>query len=140
MLFASPAQVSLLGVDLDAVELVAIDRKAERLSEEWSDIGPHLVFADVPEQRAVVRIRRRLDDAQSANFVGAIAPGAQGAFSMRASHSAAENIAVELDATVVVISVEHDLSRSKGAVQTIACLALSADGVVDPIAAQEIAP
>jgi len=140
MLWISPEQVTLLGVDLDTVEFVAVDRKAQRLVTEWSDIGRHAVFADVPEERVTIRIRRRLDTSIGAGFANAITPGALGAFSLRASHTTAGSANVTVSASVVVLAIEHDLSRTRGASQTITCLAVSTDGALDPFTAQEKTP
>ncbi|RMD63572.1 MAG: hypothetical protein D6824_05145, partial [Planctomycetota bacterium] len=59
MLLLSPHRTTLLGKTLGGVQLVALDRRAPRLVREWSDLGPHLVFADAAEQLVQLRIVRR---------------------------------------------------------------------------------
>ena len=56
MLILNPRHVRF-GPDLwPDVSLVAIEREAARLALEWSDLGPHPVFADAPEQQLTIRI------------------------------------------------------------------------------------
>ena len=59
MLWLNPTEVHLLGVALDGVLAVSVDRFATRTAEERGDLGPHVVFVDAPEQRVSVRVRRR---------------------------------------------------------------------------------
>ncbi len=138
MLLLSPHRTTLLGKTLGGVQLVALDRRAPRLVREWSDLGPHLVFADAAEQLVQLRIvRRPIDPADAA---ASFAPGAQGALTVSAATGAAQSAAIDLSCQVVIEAVEHDFSDRKGAVQTIRCLALSSDGAQDPITITERTP
>ena len=47
MLVMNPRSVSFDGELLEDVTSVVIDRRGERVVVEWSDEGPHAVFADV---------------------------------------------------------------------------------------------
>ena len=60
MLLLNPQSVKFgAAVWLD-VTAVIVDRDTERAAVEWSDLGPHVVYADAPEQRITVRVTRRL--------------------------------------------------------------------------------
>lgn len=60
MVILSPHSVTFAGLDLGPVDALVIDRAAARLAEEWSDLGPHRAFVDVPEQRVDLRLTQRL--------------------------------------------------------------------------------
>lgn len=128
MLLLKPRSVSLLGVTLTDVDALAVDRRTSKQAEERTDLGPHIVFADAPEQRVSVSITRSLTRDEPSPF----RPGQQGAlgFTAAPSDSAASNRA--FSATVVILSVDHDFTRT-GARQRIYALALSSDGANDPI-------
>lgn len=135
MLILNPPTVRFGPHAFDDVTLLAIDRLAERTVEEWSDFGPHPVFADIPEQRTVIRIVRRLlrDDVSSPR------PGDQHTITFRVSPNLSDADRRMISATAVVTSVTHQLGPSKGAQQTLTLTALSPDGATDPLTVTTIA-
>jgi hypothetical protein len=133
MLSLSPSTVTLLSHTLDQVDAVAIDRRSGPLAEERTDNGPHLVFADAPEQRITIAITRTLTRDEPT----LVRPGDMGELRLTAAPSASDARRRTIVATVVVVSVEHDLLNRAGATvarQRLALLALSPDGHTDPIA------
>lgn len=139
MLILNPPTVQLGPHTLDDVALLAIDRVAHRKAEEWSDAGPHPVFADVPEQRTVVRIVRRLERDDPAPPL----PGEQHtlAFHTSPNLSDADRRRISI-AAAVVTAVTHQVGggpSGRGAQQTITLTALSPDGASDPISITTIA-
>ena len=58
MVWINPSAVTFGGEAIDHAESVSIDREAVRAVEEYSDDGPHVVFADVPAQLAGAVLRR----------------------------------------------------------------------------------
>lgn len=129
MVWINPSAVTFGGEAIDHAESVSIDREAVRAVEEYSDDGPHVVFADVPAQRVRVRLVRRLTGAGLGGFV----PGDLGALRFRASANAGDGGSTVTVAQAVVRSVTHALSRSGEARQTIEFVAVSSDGATDPV-------
>lgn len=133
MIVLSPREVSLLGLTLGGVESVAVSRRARKLVEEWSDIGPYCVLVDVPEQRVEVTLRRVI----TADESWSPTPGQAGLLTLRVAASAASPRARTLSAAVVVTAVEHDAGPAGGVRQRIEMAAVSATGFQDPVAQQE---
>ncbi len=129
MIWLNPQTVDLGGVALSEVRQVAVDEKPEKLIVDFSDAGPHVAFADVPERRSTVKIRRRV----LANETLGIAVGDERVFEMRTSATAGDGSGVIVTATVVVTSVQYRLDRHDGAEQTIEAVAVSADGSTAPV-------
>lgn len=128
MLVIRPWSVTLLGKSLHNVEALTVDRLSGGLALERSDKGPHVVFADAPEQRVVIRVRRQLtaDEATPAR--------AGEAGELRWTRSAGTDAGSrEFVASVVVERVEHELSARAGAAQRIEMVAISMDGAADPV-------
>jgi len=131
MIWLNPANVSFGSLTLDNVESVSIDRASSRFVEDYSDLGPHVVFADSPRQRVTVRIVRTVIENEDFEPVPGEMAGL--AFSPALNASASSVASVSID-NAVVFSVSHDLSKARGATQTIVFRAVSSDGVTDPIA------
>lgn len=128
MLVLNPERVTFAGQSWEGVESIAIDRLAHRLVQEWSDAGPQMVWADVPEQRVRLALVQRLDR-------GAIEgplPGALGLLRFEAARSGSDAGRVTIEAQVVVGDVRHEVTR-KGGLRSIVLWALSSDGVSDPV-------
>jgi hypothetical protein len=133
MLWLSPERVELLGASLSGVTMVSVDRVTTRLAEEWSDLGPHVVFADAAEQRVTVTVRRGAQGGEGLLTPAAIRPGAQGTLTLRANPSAGDGKGTSVTASVVVTGVEHGAGAKRGVEQTIRMVAVSSDGALDPI-------
>lgn len=133
MLLLNPQAVKF-GVALwPDVVAVLVDRTPELQVVEWSDTGPHAVFADVPEQRVTLRVSRRLlrDTPVSPR------PGDSAELVAYSSPTAGDALRQRLRAACVVTHVTHEFSTQRGAIQTVTLVALSADGATDPIAIED---
>jgi len=130
MLALRPQSVVLLGVALTDVDALAVDRRTTRHAEERTDLGPHVVFADAPEQRVSVTITRTLTRDEPTS----LRPGQQGELRFTTSPSDSDAKRRVFSATVVVLSVDHDLTARTGVRQRIHAVALSPDGAADPVA------
>ena len=129
MLWLNPDYVTLGSERLDHVSSITIDRSPHKSALEWSDLGPHLAFADVPEQRIDIRISRTLTDSASID----LKPGDQVTLVARRAATASATDIERLSASVVILSIQYTLSRTRGATQHIHALAISSDGASDPI-------
>lgn len=135
MLILTPASVRFDTLTLDDVTLIAVERSAERAVVEWSDLGPHPTFADVPEQRTTVKLSRRV-------FRGELASpnlGQLGELSFVVSPAGTAAATRKHAAQCVVLAVRYDLvngasGAAKGpiAAQTIELVALSSSGSAEP--------
>ncbi len=130
MLILNPARVRFAGAAWEDVTRIAIDREAARPIAEWGDAGPHVVLADVPEQRVRITIERQL----VRDGMDGPRPGESGELTFYASPAGSEAGRVRVRATGVVIAVTHELSGRKGAIRTVELLAVSSDGAADPVA------
>lgn len=129
MLLLNPRVVKFGGVVWESVAAVAVDRRAQKTVEEWSDLGPYATLADVPEQRVRITVLQELTREE----VGSPRPGESGVVSFFTSPGDADAGRRKVSATAVVLDVSHELSLKKGAVRTITLAAVSADGAADPI-------
>jgi hypothetical protein len=129
MLALNPDRVRFAGVLWDSVTRAAIDRGAARQVVEWSDAGPHVVLADVPEQRVLITIERQL----TRDGIDAPRPGESGELTFYAAPAGSGAGRVRVRATCVVLSVTHELSGRKGAVRRVELIAVSGDGATDPV-------
>lgn len=133
MLLPLPDTLSFDGLALPDAAAVLIDRAAARAVLDWSDAGPHPVFADVPEQRTTITIVRTLTRGDFA----APAPGQAGelAFLFSAAGTSTDADRRRFSAQCVVRDVRHEMNPAAAAArQSITLLALSPDGATDPIA------
>lgn len=128
MLLLNPRLVTFNTVRWDDIALVAIDRAAGREVVEWSDLGPHVVLADVPEQRIEIRIIQELtrDDITIPH------PGDAGELVLHTSPASTDAGRKEISARAVILRVQHELSLKRGATRTITLIAISPDGADDP--------
>ena len=129
MLILNPRQVRFGPSTWADVSLVAIDRDASRLALEWSDMGPHPVMADAPEQRLTIRVVQEVsrDDLNSPR------PGDLGTLTLFTSPTGADARRRKVTCSCVITGVSHDLSLSRGTQRRITLTALSPDGAADPI-------
>jgi hypothetical protein len=135
-----PDHVSFGPHTLDDVLWLAVDRAAERTALEWSDDGPHAVFADVPEQRVTLRLTRLIVGQAPSSVV----PGERHTLAAEFAATAA-SARRRLTVSAVVTGVEYQLTGPSAAAgsaratrQHITLVALSPDGVADPVAIQDL--
>lgn len=137
MLALRPRGVRVMGVALDDVESIAIERRATRVAEEWTDAGPHVAFVDVAEQRVSATIVR----APAGDAADLFRPGQQGTVEFEASANLSgghRGGARRFIATGVVVETSFGAHGEKGARQRIALTLVSADGLSDPL--MEVGP
>lgn len=128
----TPTTVTFGSLTLDAIAAVTVDRLAVREAVEFGDLGPHVAFADIPEQRTLVTLTRRLDRPD----LTALRPGDQAELTLTAAAGASDAARTRLTATCVVHTVRHQLNTTTPkptALQTITLLAISPNGASDPI-------
>lgn len=128
-----PTTVTFGTLTLNSIVAATIDRLAARDAVEFGDAGPHVAFADIPEQRTTITLTRRLE----APDLTALRPGDQAELTLTAGVGATDAARTRLTATCVVHSVRHQVSVNSPrptATQTITLLAVSPTGATDPIA------
>lgn len=135
MVWLDPDRASItigaLKIDLPAVSLVVIDRRATHLAVEHGAGGPHASFVDAPEQRVELRLVRRVQAAEPPAPL--LRPGALGVLSFRAATAASDLGGLHVSASVVVTGVEHAIDAKRGLEQTIRMIGVSPDGSADPV-------
>jgi hypothetical protein len=129
MLFLNPTHVTLAATELDNVSSIMLSRRATKTIVDYDDAGPHPVFADVPEQRAEIVIRRTLTRDEGA-------PAALGdqedlSFTTAPNTSSAQRRAISM--SLVVTAIEHTIARSGGCEQTIRAVAVAPSPTTDPV-------
>jgi hypothetical protein len=133
MLMLSPRVVKFGAVVVERVVAVAFDRAAAKSVVEWGDGGPHVVFADVPEQRVTVTVRQVLTREDAADLV----PGTSGTLVVYAGPTGAEGGRRKISGTAVLMASESDVRGGEGvevsAGRTLRFVMVSADGAADPI-------
>jgi hypothetical protein len=134
MLLLNPHSVKFGSARWDDVAALAVDRGASRLNLEWSDSGPHVVFADVPEERLTIRVTRRLQ--REATF--GPRPGDAGELVAYTSPTAADASRRRVRIESVVTAVSHEIS-AKAALQTVTLVGVSSNGAVDPVVIEDAA-
>jgi len=129
MLLLNPRKVTFAGLLWDDVAAVTIDRSAKRTALEWSDLGPHAVLADVPEQMVRIRVVQHV----ARDDIGMPRPSDEGELIFHTSPAGADSPRRRIRAQCVILDVTHELSLKHGALRTITLVALSTDGAADPI-------
>jgi len=130
MIWLDPKTVVLGSAPLTEVRQVSVEERAEKLLVEFTDNGPHPAFADVPERRSVVKIRRRVLGNENLG----LGVGDERLFEMRTAPSGTDAAGVTVTATVVLTGIWYRVDRHDGAEQTIEAVAVSANGLSDPVA------
>jgi hypothetical protein len=124
MLLLNPRLVSFSSARREDIALIAIDRSPHREVVEWSDLGPHAVLADVPEQRIQIKVLQELtrDDITIPH------PGDAGELVFHTSPTSSDAGRKRISTQAVILRVEHEVSLKRGALRTITLIALSEDG------------
>jgi len=137
----TPDIVKFGTLTLDGVLWLAVERSAERLAIEWTDSGPHAVFADAPEQRVMLRLTRRIVGQAPAS----VAPGQREMLTADFAPGGSGGKRRRLTVTAVVTSVEYQFAgadassgSSRSTRQEISFVALSTDGAAEPVAIQDV--
>ncbi|MFT5424121.1 MAG: hypothetical protein ACI89L_001914 [Phycisphaerales bacterium] len=129
MLVLKPRQVAFDGDTWGNVSSVAISRTAETMVVEWSDDGPHVVMADVPEQRVSVELVQSLlgEDMDEPK------PGRMGTLSFETGSSSTDATTDTVSMTAVIERVWYEVSVSRGSSRRVRLVAVSSDGTADPV-------
>ncbi len=137
----TPDIITFGPLTLDNIQYLAVDRAAERLAAEWTDSGPHAVFADVPEQRVTLRLTRRILGQAPASVVPGQRETLTADFAPHSSGAKRRRLTV----TAVVTSVDYQFAgadaasgSSRSTRQAITFIALSPDGSADPVTIQDL--
>lgn len=129
MLLLHPRRVTFGSATWGDVESVAVERSAEKVIAQWSDDGPHVVLADVPEQRVTVKVVQALQG----GTVDAPVPGEQAALAFETSPNSSGASVTTVSMVAVVLGVSYGVTRKAGSSRTIELMAISTDGSADPV-------
>ena len=132
MLILNPREVRFGSALWEDVVAISIDRAAHKTVEEWSDLGPYAVFADVPEQKVRVTIVQEV----ARDDVNVPRPGEAGTLEFHTSPTASDAGRKKVSCAAVVLESRHELSIRKGAIRTVILAAIS-DGAADPVSTSE---
>lgn len=128
MISLFPTSVTLGATELRCVESVAVNRTADKLIVDHSDLGPHVAFVDVPERRITIVVRRRVHEDEPTPAK----PGDSVTLAFQTGETASPAKTRKVSASVIVTGLVHEHTR-RGLVQTITMIAWSTDGAADPI-------
>ncbi len=132
MLILNPRSVVLGSARLGDVVSVAIERRAARLAVEWTDLGPHAAFADVPEQRVDVRIVQEVGEGAP----DGPSPGQSVTLSLVTSPAGGDSARQRLSASGVVTGCRYEVVQTalgERTRRTIDVVLVSPDGAADPV-------
>lgn len=129
MIVLNPQRVTFGSVELRHVVSVAVNRKAELLVVDYSDLGPHVAFVDAPRQRVTVTIVRSVVE----NELTSLEPGQSATLMFRTAPTAASPKSLQVSMTAVVATVEFDTTAKRGMEQTVTLVAVSEDGAAEPV-------
>lgn len=132
MLILNPRAVRFGGAVWEEVAAVVVDRQAKRAVTEWSDLGPQAVLVDAPEQLVTVRVVQRV----ARDDIGTPVPGESGELTFATAPAGGDTPRRRVVVQCVVTDVTHELSIKNGAVRTVKLIAVSSDGVADPVSVE----
>src|SRR4051812_22202598 len=121
MLLLNPRLVTFANTRWDDIALIAIDRSPHKEVVDWSDLGPHAVFADIPEQRIEIKVLQEL----ARDDITVPHPGDSGELSFHTSPTSSDAGRRKISTQAVILRVEHELSLKRGALRTITLIAIS---------------
>ena len=136
----NPQVVRFEDLVFEDVTAVEVDRTAARVAEDWTDLGPHAGFVDVPEVRTVVRITRRLAPEGPGAVPGPL-PGRLGELTFYTSPTWSSAGQKRIRIRAVVTQVIHRLRPPTGSParaqptpeQIITLIGESTNGALDPV-------
>ena len=133
MLILNPRAVRFGGAEWEDVSAVVVDRQAKRTVTEWSDLGPQVVLVDAPEQLVTVRVVQQV----AGDDIGTPVPGESGELGFATAPAGGDTPRRRVVAQCVVTDVTHELSIKNGAVRTVKLVAVSSDGIADPVTVED---
>jgi hypothetical protein len=134
VLIVDPREVSFGSATWGRVTSVAIERRAAKSFAEYGADGPHVILADVPEQRVEVTVVQEL----LADDMDAPVPGELAALSFETALNSSSSGRKTVSMNAVVLGVKYGVSRKTGSVRTVELLAVSSDGAADPVSVVEV--
>lgn len=134
MLLLSPRKVTFGTLTMENAASVAFDRSATKTVVEWSDLGPHIVFADVPEQRINVAVTHQTER----DTPDAPKPGDQGTLTIFTSPAGTDGGRKKITATAIVTGIRHELSLRRAPTRVVEFVLVSVNGVADPIVIEDV--
>lgn len=129
MLVLTPELVRFASQTWPAVRTVAVSRQTDSELVDWSDRGPHAVFADAARQSTRVRIVMGV----GVDELSLPMPGTSGELSIRARQGAGDGMRAEVRTTAVLTAISYRMSSKDAPERIIDLVALSTDGRQDPI-------
>lgn len=129
MIILNPERVTFGARAWNNVSAVTVEREAKTLVAEIGDAGPHVVFADVPEQRCRITVVQELEQTD----LHTPTLGELDALKVTTNVSLGDRGRAALSASAVVIDVKVNVARGQGATRRITLLAVSGDGAADPL-------
>jgi len=134
MIIPHPNSVTFDGLPIIDVAFLLIDQHATRELIEWSDGGPHPVFADIVERRTTITLIRTPSRAEPA--LPAISAAGELTLVFSDAGTNTDAARKRLTATCVVREIASPPTGPAGIRQSISLIALSSDGASDPIVIQ----
>ena len=134
MIWMNPEKVTLNGILLGGVQAVAVSRGAGHSVVEYGDEGPHVVFADVPEQRVDIRLERTLEDGAA---VGA-GVGDTVRIEFETSRGTSDVLRKRVSIDGVVLSSDVSIKGDTGGRVRLQIVGVSVDGAQDPVSVTEL--
>jgi hypothetical protein len=115
------------------VVAILVDRLTDRTVVERGDIGPHITLVDSPEQRVLIHITREIvrDDLNTPK------PSQLGELLFYTAPAASDSLRRRVRVNAVITAVTHDVGKLRGAVQSITLVAVSPDGIADPLIVED---
>lgn len=132
-----PSAATFGDLALDNILSVTIERLAAREVVEFSDLGPHVAYADVAEQRIHINVMRRPTPPE----LGTLRPGDASELVFAAAAGVSDAARIRVRVLCMVREVKYDFNDGSAAPggsrasprQTLTFLALSPEGADDPV-------
>lgn len=128
MLALHPMDVRFGSAAWGHVTSVAIERSGARLVAEHAD-GPHVVFADVPQQQVLVRVVQEAASDSGPDVV----PGMLGTLRFRTARGGGDARGAGVAIRAMVRGVAYGPPGPRGCLRTTTLLGVSEDGATDPV-------
>jgi hypothetical protein len=127
-----PDVVTFGDLTMTDVRTVRIDTAAERVVTAAGD-GPHIMFADATGHRVEIIIERAEDPAHPAPL-----PGAMGVLTFETASGHSDALRRRHRAEAIFVGSRRTIAARPGGGEQLRFLALSSDGVADPIAVEDV--
>ena len=133
-IWVNPERVVFGSTVLEKVRAIRLERRAERFIIDGSTEGPYIIFADASEIRTELIVEREPAGGVELPLI----PGGIGVMRFEVARGRSDGLRREISLTAMVLKSSIAYSRDRHATATERFLALSADGVTDPLTIREI--